>query len=247
MARSISKRKDRFAAPVVKDKFIAEKETRLKSFIPTDSQKQLLNTIRENTITFTDSPAGTGKSSAVLWHFCKEYFQDTTKQIMVIRTPAEYSDDKIGFLPNGVDAKLEPHFASAKAILEDFLGKGRVEADMDKRIHFKVPNYMLGCTLDNYLVLVDEAQMLSPAVLKLILERIGQGATVVVAGDSNQLFDAKGGKRNALADAIDRFFIEDEEGYVTPRYEDIGFHSFGVDEIMRSDIVKTVVRAYRGE
>lgn len=227
-----------------KQKAVEATESRLKVFTPTASQKELMNTIRANTLTFVDSPAGTGKSSTVLWHFAKEYLLDHKKEIVVIRTPVEFCDDKIGYLPSSLDAKLEVHFASAKKILEDFLGKGRVEADLDQRLHFKIPNFMLGATLTDSLVLIDEAQQLSPQILKLILERIGEGCKVIVAGDSNQLFDAKG-KRNGLADAIDRFFKIDD-GYIVPKYDDIGFHEFAVSEIMRSQIVKTVVTAYDG-
>jgi phosphate starvation-inducible PhoH-like protein len=177
-----------------------------------------------------------------LWHFVKEYLTDHNKQIIVVRTPVEFADDKIGFLPNDLNSKTEVHFAAAKKILEDFLGKGKVESDFDERISFKIPNYMLGCTFTDSLVLIDEAQQMSPQILKLILERIGEGCKVVVAGDSNQLFES-GGKRNGLADAIDRFF-KVENGFISSKYEDVGFHEFGVSEIMRSQIVKTVVSAY---
>lgn len=223
----------------------ASQEVKLKVFVPTQSQKELINTIRENTLTFVDSPAGTGKSSTVLWHFAKEYLTDNSKDIIVVRTPVEFCDDKIGYLPNGLDQKLEVHFASSRKILEEFLGKGKVECDVGKRIHFKIPNYMLGCTLTNSLVLIDESQQLSPQILKLLLERIGEGSKVVVCGDSNQLFDARG-KRNGLADAIDRFFKE-VDGWLVPKYDDIGYHEFEVSEIMRSAIVKTVVTAYNEE
>ena len=223
-------------------KYAAKAVEKLKVFAPTASQKTLMNTIRANTLTFVDSPAGTGKSSTVLWHFVKEYLTDHNKQIIVVRTPVEFADDKIGFLPNDLNSKTEVHFAAAKKILEDFLGKGKVESDFDERISFKIPNYMLGCTFTDSLVLIDEAQQMSPQILKLILERIGQGCKVVVAGDSNQLFES-GGKRNGLADAIDRFF-KVEDGFISSKYEDVGFHEFGVSEIMRSQIVKTVVSAY---
>jgi phosphate starvation-inducible PhoH-like protein len=223
-------------------KYAAKAVEKLKVFAPTASQKTLMNTIRANTLTFVDSPAGTGKSSTVLWHFVKEYLTDHNKQIIVVRTPVEFADDKIGFLPNDLNSKTEVHFAAAKKILEDFLGKGKVESDFDERISFKIPNYMLGCTFTDSLVLIDEAQQMSPQILKLILERIGEGCKVVVAGDSNQLFES-GGKRNGLADAIDRFF-KVEDGFISSKYEDVGFHEFGVSEIMRSQIVKTVVAAY---
>jgi phosphate starvation-inducible PhoH-like protein len=223
-------------------KYAAKAVEKLKVFAPTASQKTLMNTIRANTLTFVDSPAGTGKSSTVLWHFVKEYLTDHNKQIIVVRTPVEFADDKIGFLPNDLNSKTEVHFAAAKKILEDFLGKGKVDSDLEERISFKIPNYMLGCTFTDSLVLIDEAQQMSPQILKLILERIGEGCKVVVAGDSNQLFES-GGKRNGLADAIDRFF-KVEDGFISSKYEDVGFHEFGVSEIMRSQIVKTVVAAY---
>lgn len=227
-----------------RQKYTEQAVEKLKIFTPTTSQKQLINTIRANTLTFVDSPAGSGKSSTVLWHFVKEYLLDAKKEIIVVRTPVEFTDDKIGFLPNDLLSKCEPHFASARKILEDFLGTGKVASDLEERIHFKIPNYMLGCTLTNSLVLIDEAQQMSPQILKLLLERIGEGSRVVVAGDSNQLFDARG-KRNGLADAIDRFF-KTEDGWIVPKYEDVGFHEFGIQDIMRSEIVKTVVTAYTG-
>lgn len=238
--RSKSDEQDKYVA--ANQKYAAVAVEKLKVFTPTANQKSLMNTIRANTLTFVDSPAGTGKSSTVLWHFVKDYLLDHTKEIIVVRTPVEFADDKIGFLPNDLSSKTEVHFASAKKILEEFIGKGKLEADMDERIHFKIPNYMLGCTFKNALVLIDEAQQLSPQILKLVLERIGEGCKVVVAGDSNQLFES-GGKRNGLADAIDRFF-KTEDGWIVPKYQDVGFHEFGVSEIMRSEIVKTVVTAY---
>lgn len=227
-----------------KEKFLEAVEGKLKNFTPTASQKELINTVRANTLTFVDSPAGSGKSSTVLWHFAKEYVADKTKEIIIVRTPVEFCDDKIGYLPNSLEAKLEVHFASSKKILEDFLGKGRVAADMDQRIHFKIPNYLLGTTINDSLVLIDEAQQLSPQILKLLLERIGKGSKVVVAGDSNQLFDARG-KRNGLADALERFFKFENE-WIVPKFDDVGFHEFSVQEIMRSEICKTVVKAYSG-
>lgn len=227
-----------------RQKYTEQAVEKLKVFTPTSSQKQLINTIRANTLTFVDSPAGSGKSSTVLWHFVKEYLMDAGKQIIIVRTPVEFTDDKIGFLPNDLLSKCEPHFASCRKILEDFMGVGKVAADLEERLLFKIPNYMLGCTISNSLVLIDEAQQMSPQILKLLLERIGEGSKVVVCGDSNQLFDARG-KRNGLADAIERFF-KVEDNFVTPKYDDIGFHEFSVQEIMRSEIVKTVVTAYTG-
>lgn len=231
--------------PAPKQKFVEENATKLmQQFSPTQAQKTLINKIRENTLTFIDSEAGTGKSSATLFHFCKEYLLDPYKQIVIVRTPVEIGGDKVGFLPSSLESKLEVHFASTREILEQFLGKGRVEADLGTRIHFKIPNYMLGSTMNNALVLIDEAQQLQPMILKLILERTGQNSKVVIAGCSNQLY-SNDRNRNALADAIDRFFEFDGEE-VFPLFDSVALHEFDISDIMRSEIVKTVVRAYQG-
>lgn len=215
----------------------------LHSFKLTDSQKELCGKILANTLTFVDSVAGTGKSTAVLHCFVKEYLSNPHKKILVIRTPVEAGGlDKIGFLPNELSVKVEPHFASSKKILEQLMSKSKVETDLDNRIFFKIPNYELGATWDNSLVLIDEAQALQPMIMKLLLERVGVGSKVVVVGDSNQLYASEAAKRNGLKDALKRFFDED----MNPKFDDVAFHSFEVDDVQRSEIVKTVIRAYQG-
>lgn len=213
------------------------------NFHLTDGQKELCNKIRANTLVFVDSVAGTGKSTAVLYEFVKEYIHDNSKQILIVRSPVEAGGlDKIGFLPNELSQKIEPHFASSKKILEQLLSKGKVETDLDHRIKFKIPNFELGATWDNCLVLIDECQQLQPMIMKLLLERIGVGTKVVACGSSSQLYGSEASKRNGLKDAINRFFDDDYK----PRYEDVAFHKFEIEEIQRSEIVKTVVRAYEG-
>lgn len=101
--------------------------------------------------------AGTGKTSGILHHFAQEYIQDSSKKIVVIRTPVEAGPDKIGALPGDKEDKLEPHFKSAEKMLVDFLG-GKFKADFGKRIEFMIPNYALSITLDDSLVSIDEAQ-----------------------------------------------------------------------------------------
>ena len=247
MARSISKSSGKGATGgksfVMNPKLQEDKMGRLNDFVPTKSQKECINTIIGNTLTFVDAAAGTGKSSSILWHYCKEYLADRYKEIMVIRTPVEFNEDTIGFLQGDLTQKTEVHFLPAKQILEKFLGAGAVAADRDTRIHFTIPNFQLGATWTDKLVIIDEAQQLSPQVLKLLLERIGEGTTVVVAGDSNQILQGNG-KRNALADAINRFFVEDPEGFLSAKFPHIGFHSFTDQECQRHPVVQSVITAY---
>ncbi len=214
----------------------------IQKFQLTKKQKQLGNLIIDNDLVFIKGVAGSGKSLGVLYHYVNEYLRDKTKQIIIVRTPVEAGEDRIGYLPSALSDKIEPHFHSCRKLLEQLLNKGKVESDLEKRIHFCVPNYILGDTLDNALILIDETQQLSSKTLKLLLERIGVNSTCCVVGDPSQLY-VNDKKRNALTDGIQRFFIE-QSGELYPRFENVDLFEFGIEDIQRSDIVKTVVKAY---
>lgn len=233
--------------PAPKAKFIEEKESRLNEFHPTEAQWEYIDKIRNNKIVFCEAVAGTGKSSAALWAFCKEYVKDTNTKIMVLRTPVDLGTDQIGYLEGSKTMKCAVHFESTRSILNEFLGKGKVDDDIAKgRIVLDIPNFQLGRTWDNFYVLIDEVQQMSPLIIKLLLERIGKNTTVVVAGANDQLYSTDR-KRNGLKDAISRFFTESDGRMISKfKGEPIAYHSFSVDSVMRDDIVKTVLRAYSG-
>jgi len=228
-------------APTPKTSEVARVKSNLEKFNPTTKQKEFIQLIEDNTAVFVDSVAGTGKTSATLWYFCKEYLTNPHIQIVVVRTCVEIGLDKIGFLPSTLSDKLAVHFDSTKKILHQFLGKEKVEADLEHRIKFIPVNYALGATYDNTLMLFDEVQQWSPAMLKLMLERIGKNTKVVIAGSSDQLLGT-GANRDALKDARKRFI--DSEGNI--KYPDIAFFEFSVEDCQRSEFVKDVVRAYSG-
>lgn len=214
-----------------------------KQFQLTESQQEFANKIIANDMVVCSAPAGTGKSLTVLHTFVQMYLRDPSLNITVVRTPVEVGADKVGFLPNSLSEKIEPHFASSKLLLTKLLNKGKVETDLEHRLHFKIPNYLLGSTLDNTLLLVDECQELPPLIMKLILERIGINSKVVILGDPTQRYSNEAG-RNGLSDVLQRFFIKDSDGTYESRFRDIAHHSFTIDDVQRSDFVKTVLTAY---
>ena len=225
--------------PTPKPSEVNRTEAKLNTFQPTPKQWELIDKISENTATFISAPAATGKTATTLWYFCKQYLRDPSLEIIVTRTPAEAGKDKIGALPNSLHEKCEPHFASTKKLLEQFLGKEKVNADIGKRIHFTIPNFTLGATFDNKLWLIDEAQLLQPIIMKLLLERIGKNTKVVVSGSASQIYT--GDKdRNGMMDAMKRLFNEDGSS----KYPDFAKQTFTVEDVMRSDIVKSVLHAY---
>lgn len=226
-------------------KKIHESYDGMSSFHPSKWQKECLDVIRSNKITFVDSFAGTGKTSVALYFACQQYLADVHKKIVFVRTPAEMGGDRIGFLPgeaNTVD-KLGPHFESTKSLLEDFIGKNKMEADEGKRIFFQIPNFALGKTFNDTIYIIDEAQLLQPLILKLLLERIGHDTTTIVLGSSGQLYSDNKSGRNGLRDALSRFFNEDG----TKKFENIGYYKFPLEACMRDDVVMDVIKAYDNE
>lgn len=214
-------------------------QARLQRFVPTETQYEFISKIENNVVTFVDSPAGTGKTSAALFYFCQQYLSNPTLEIVVTRTPAEIGKDRIGFLPNDVSSKCAVHYASTKKIIEGFIGKEKFIADFEKRIHFTIPNYLLGATMDNCCWLLDEGQLFQPIIMKLLLERIGTNTKVVVSGSGSQIYTGDTG-RGGMHDAIGRFFDKNHK----PLYPNFAYHHFTVEDVMRSEVVKDVLRAY---
>ena len=149
-----------------------------KDWVLSQDQKTLGNVMRQNDLIFVSGRAGSGKTAGVLYHYIQDYLNDKDKKIVVIRTPVEAGLDKIGALPNGLSDKIEPHFSPAKKILTELLNGGKVQCDLEKRIEFKIPNFALGDTFKDCLIVISEAQQLPPLILKLLLERIGEGLNV---------------------------------------------------------------------
>lgn len=215
-------------------------------FQPSKWQAEALEVIESNDLIFIDSVAGTGKTSIALYEACRQYLSIPGYQIVFVRTPADVGSDRIGFLPgsagSGMEDKLGVHFESTKFLLNKLLGANKVECDTGSRIHFMIPNFILGKTIDNATFIIDESQMLQPLIMKLLLERIGQNTKTIVLGASGQLYSTDK-NRNGLKDAMKRFFNDD----MSKKFPNIGYYKFPIDAVMRSDIVKDIIRVYEGE
>lgn len=210
-----------------------------KSWTLSSEQKTLGNVMKANDLVFVSGKAGVGKTSGIMYHFMDEYLNDRNKKIIVIRTPVEAGFDKIGALPNGVAEKTEPHFKPAKTILSQLLGQGKVNCDVGKRIFFEIPNFVLGDTFDDALIIISEAQQLPPEIVKLLIERIGKRSKCVVEGDPSQLYSA--GRRNGLSHAMSVFFDSKGDSMFSDR---IAKFNFSNKINMRSDIVNSINKAY---
>ena len=184
-------------------------------FHPKGLQNEIAESMDRNWFTLADGPSGTGKTSTALWKALKGLKAGHYRQLIFIKNPTETGDDKIGFLSGGEQDKLQAHYETTKVIFSDFMSAEKLECDLGKKILLKIPNFVLGATFDYAVVLIDETQVMSPATVKLLLERCGLNSTYVVMGDSNQRY-AISNRADGFRDLINRATAE-YQGIRIPR------------------------------
>jgi phosphate starvation-inducible PhoH-like protein len=216
-------------------------------FKPTEKQSSLIDSLHNNPLTLCDSSSGTGKSTTVIYHALKELASGHYRQIIFIKTPNESSDDAIGFLPNSADDKISVHMEATRSVFRDFMSKAKLELEEKKeRIVLTIPNFIQGRTLTNCFVIIDEAQSISPNILKLLLERCGEGSTYAVLGDKFQCYSFKK-RENGLRYLIDRVTEVNEEGVRVSKEPLIGYVEMTAKDNMRSELSRRVVEIFEGE
>ena len=177
---------------------------KLNWYNPQDRQNDIIDAMENHDLTIVNAPSGCGKSSTVIYKALQDYRAGTYRKVVLIKTPVEAGEDQIGYLSGDKSTKLQAHMESMKKLFQQFMSNNKLENDTSNgNIVLDIPNYLLGSTIDNALILIEEAQTMSPQTLKLCMERAGENSKVVVVGDSRQRYSAK--KRDdGLADLIQR-------------------------------------------
>lgn len=215
-------------------------------FKPTESQQKIIQSLIDNPLTLCDASSGVGKSTTVIYHALKELNAGRYRQIIFIKTPNESSDDPIGFLPNSAADKISVHMEATRSVFRDFMSKAKLELEEKReKIVLTIPNFIQGKTLTNCFVIIDEAQSISPNILKLLLERCGEGSTYAVLGDKFQCYSYK--KRdNGLKYLIERVTEVNDDGERVSKEELIGYVELTAKDNMRSDLSRRIVEIFEG-
>ena len=196
-------------------------------------QKEYLQAIRQNTITFGVGPAGTGKTYLAVAMAVKAFKAKDVSRIILTR-PAVEAGEKLGFLPGDLQQKVDPYLRPLYDGLFDMLGAETFERLAEKQIIEVAPlAYMRGRTLDDSFIILDEAQNTTPEQMKMFLTRMGNGSHVVVTGDITQI-DLPERTRSGLVDALE----------VLRGIEDIAQIRFTEKDVVRHRLVQSIVKAY---
>ena len=199
-----------------------------------DKQDRLIRSIREYPITVTMGCAGTGKTYCSAGTVAQLFQSSANGYDKVVLTRANVPTGKtLGHFPGTIEEKMEPWLMPMLEVLKKAFGKGKYEYMLNKgQIEIQPIETIRGRSYENALVLVDEAQNLCMDELKAITTRIGENTKLVLMGDPAQS-DVNNGR-----DLVEFCYKVKKAGIDMPVVE------FGVNDIVRSDIVADLVKMF---
>ena len=199
----------------------------------TQGQKEYIDTIENNVLTFGIGPAGTGKTYLAVAMAVKEFRNKNVNRIIITR-PAVEAGENLGFLPGDLEMKIDPYLQPLYDALFSILGAKAFEKYREIGLIEVAPlAYMRGRTLDNAFIILDEAQNSTVEQMKMFLTRFGFGSKVVVNGDITQV-DLKNHQKSGLTHAVS--ILED--------IKDIGIFKFTTNDIVRHKLVRNIIHRY---
>jgi len=151
-----------------------------------DNQKDYIRTVAENTITFCQGVAGSGKTHIAIGMALEYLLDDKVKKIIITR-PVVESGEKIGYLPGTAEEKLHPYLLPILDEILHFIPISHYAAlKPNNKIEIVPLGLMRGRNFHNCFIVADECQNASYDQLKMLLTRIGNGSKMVLTGDISQ-------------------------------------------------------------
>ncbi len=199
----------------------------------TIGQKNYVDSIRDNMITFGIGPAGTGKTYLGMCMAIEAFKKGEVTKLILTR-PAIEAGEKLGFLPGDLQSKIDPYLRPLYDALYQIMGAESFQANLEKGLIEVAPlAYMRGRTLDNAFIILDEAQNTTIPQMKMFLTRIGFNSKVIVTGDDTQK-DLPRDVTSGLDSAI----------RVLKNIEGISFIRLTSKDVVRHPLVQKIVVAY---
>lgn len=199
----------------------------------TPNQQLMVKTFNENDLTFALGPAGTGKTYLAVALAVRALKNREARKIILSR-PAVEAGEKLGFLPGDMRDKIDPYLQPLYDALEDMIPGAKLKEYMDTNVIQIAPlAFMRGRTLNDAIIVLDEAQNTTTHQIKMFLTRLGMGSKMVVTGDTTQI-DLPRSVTSGLIQALK----------VLDGVKGIGKIEFGKKDIVRHQLVQRIVEAY---
>lgn len=202
-------------------------------FPRTLNQKLYLKSMEDYDIVFGLGPAGTGKTYLAVLYALNRLKKNNAKKIILVR-PIVEAGEKLGFLPGDFKEKIDPYLIPIYDGLYDALGKETVDRMIERGIIEVAPlAYMRGRTLENAVIILDEAQNTTLSQMKMFLTRLGFHSKMIITGDVTQI-DLPSKHNSGLIEAVT--LLKD--------IEDIKIIQFERFDVMRHPLVYKIIEKY---
>ena len=199
-----------------------------------EGQRRYVESMQTNDLTFCLGPAGTGKTYLAVAVSVSLLKQHAIKRIMLVR-PAVEAGEKLGYLPGDLQAKVNPYLRPLFDAMHDMMTFEQLKRFMQNDVIEVAPlAFMRGRTLNNAVIILDEAQNSTISQMLMFLTRLGHHSKMIVTGDDSQS-DLQAHEMSGLIDAVSR--LEGIPGVATVRLTQ--------EDIVRHPLVQCVVEAYK--
>ncbi|MBM6890821.1 PhoH family protein [Bacteroides caecigallinarum] len=205
-----------------------------KPIIPrSPNQLRLVKDFEKNDMIFAIGPAGSGKTYTAIALAVRALKNKEIKKIILSR-PAVEAGEKLGFLPGDMKDKIDPYLQPLYDALQDMIPAAKLKEYMELNIIQIAPlAFMRGRTLNDAVVILDEAQNTTTQQIKMFLTRMGMNTKMIVTGDMTQI-DLPSSQTSGLVQAIK--ILKDVKG--------ISFIELNKKDIVRHKLVTRIVEAY---
>lgn len=198
-----------------------------------ENQCRLVEEFKKNDMLFAVGPAGTGKTYTAIALAVKALKNKEIRKIILSR-PAVEAGEKLGFLPGDMRDKIDPYLQPLYDALEDMIPMAKLKEFMEMNVIQIAPlAFMRGRTLNDAIVILDEAQNTTPQQIKMFLTRMGNNTKMIITGDLTQI-DLPQHQNSGLVHATR--ILKDVKG--------IGFVNLNKKDIVRHKLVTRIVDAY---
>ncbi len=199
----------------------------------TDGQKRYIDAILNHDLTFCVGPAGTGKTYLAVAAAASMLKRGLAKRIVLAR-PAVEAGERLGFLPGDLQAKVNPYLRPLFDALHDMMDFEQVKRFMMNDVIEVIPlAFMRGRTLNDSVIILDEAQNTTAGQMLMFLTRLGHDSKMIVTGDTSQI-DLPPDVKSGLIDATEK--LHGIKGIATVVLER--------GDIVRHRLVQNIVNAY---
>ncbi len=199
----------------------------------TDGQRHYIRAMLERDLVVCLGPAGTGKTYLAVALAVHQLKRGQVKRIVLVR-PAVEAGEKLGFLPGDLQQKVNPYLRPLFDAMHDMMTFDQLKRFMVSDVIEVIPlAYMRGRTLNNAIIILDEAQNSTPAQMLMFLTRLGHYSKMIVTGDDSQV-DLEPDQPSGLIDAVHR--LRGCEGVDIVRLTEV--------DIVRHRLVQRIVARY---